>query len=169
IGKWHGYSTTDEGIAAQHREDGLKVIEHRTPMRRLASVLDERAKGKTIDFLSIDVEGAELSVLAGAGLDRHRPKIILAESRLPVTVNMVDRFFEVPDRAEDYADFLKPFRYRLIYRDGLNAFFAAEEYAGLAQHFAFPPGIADRLVPAASVRPYEKQSAQLRPGPPALR
>ena len=162
IGKWHGYSTTDKGIAAQHKKDGLKVVEHRTPLRRLASVLDEHARGKTIDFLSIDVEGTELSVLAGADLDRHRPKIILAESRMPVTVNMVDRFFEVPDRAEDYAKFLGPFRYRLVYRDGLNAFFAAEEHAGLARHFDFPPGIADRLTHAASIRPYEEKIAKLR-------
>ncbi len=169
IGKWHGYSTTDEGIAAQHRKDGLKVIEHRTPMRRLASVLDEHAKGKQIDFLSIDVEGAELSVLAGADLDRHRPKLILAESRLPVTVNMVDRFFEVPDRAEEYAGFLKPYRYRLVYRDGLNAFFAAAEHADLARHFQFPPGIADRLTHAASVRPCEEKVLKLRRELAALR
>jgi FkbM family methyltransferase len=169
IGKWHGYSTTDKGIAAQHRKDGLKVIEHRTPIRRLASVLDEHAKGKPIDFLSVDVEGAEISVLAGADLNRHRPKIILAESRLPVTVNMVDRFFEVPDRAEDYAEFLKPFRYLLIYRDGLNAFFAAEEHADLARHFAFPPGIADRLTHVASIRPFEAKIVKLRQELAALR
>src|SRR5262245_51709906 len=78
IGKWHGYSTTDPEIAAQHRRDGLKVIEYETPLRRLASVLDEYATGKTIDFLSVDVEGAELAVLAGAELTRHRPKVILA-------------------------------------------------------------------------------------------
>jgi FkbM family methyltransferase len=162
IGKWHGYSTTDAAIAAQHRKDGLKVVEHRTPLRRLASVFDEHAKGKTIDFLSVDVEGAELSVLAGADLNRHRPKIILAESRLPVTVNMVDRFFEVPDRADDYAKFLAPFRYSLVYRDGLNAFFVAAEHADLARHFAFPPGIADRLTHAASIRPYEEKIRKLR-------
>jgi FkbM family methyltransferase len=162
IGQWHGYSTTDADIAAQHRKDGLKVLEHRTPLRRLASVLDEYAKGKSIDFLSIDVEGAELSVLAGADLDRHRPKIILAESRLPVTINMVDRFFEVPDRADDYAKFLAPLRYQLVYRDGLNAFFVANEHADLARHFAFPPGIADRIVHAASIRPYEEKIRKLR-------
>lgn len=162
IGKWHGYSTTDTKIAAQHRKDGLKVVERRTPLRRLALVLDEYAPGKEIDFLSIDVEGTELSVLAGAGLDRHRPKIIVAESRLPVTINMVDRFFEVPDRAEDYAKFLAPFRYRVVYRDGLNAFFLAEEHGDLARHFAYPPGIADRLVHAASIRPYEAKIAKLR-------
>jgi FkbM family methyltransferase len=162
IGKWHGYSTTDAGIAAQHRKDGLKVVEHKTPLRRLASIFDEHAKGKSIDFLSVDVEGAELSVLAGADLKRHRPKLILAESRLPVTVNMVDRFFEVPDRADDYAKFLAPFGYRLIYRDGLNAFFLANEQADLARHFAFPPGIADRLTHAASIRPYEEKIRKLR-------
>ena len=169
IGKWHGYSTTDEGIAAQHRNDGLRVTEHKTPMRRLTSVLDEHAKGKTIDFLSVDVEGAELSVLAGADLNRHRPKIILAESRLPVTVNMVDRFFEVPDRTADYAAFLAPLRYSLVYRDGLNAFFVAEEHASLAQHFEYPPGIADRLTHAASIRPYEEKIAKLRSDLAALR
>jgi FkbM family methyltransferase len=169
IAKWHGYSTTDAAIAAQHRKDGLKVVEHKISLRRLASILDEHASGKTIDFLSIDVEGTELAVLAGADLDRHRPRIIMAESRMPVTVNMVDRFFEVPDRAGEYAEFLAPFRYRLVYRDGLNAFFAAEEYADLARHFEFPPGIPDRLTHAASIRPYEKKVAKLRAELAALR
>ena len=162
IGKWHGYSTTDAGIAEQHRKDGLKVIERKTPVRRLASVLDEHAQGKPIDFLSVDVEGAELSVLAGADLTRHRPKVIVAESRLPVTVNMVDRFFDVPDRTAEYAKFLEPHSYLLAYRDGLNAFFVAEEHKDLARHFFFPPGIADRLTHAASIRPYEEKIARLR-------
>lgn len=162
VAKWHGYSTTDAEIAAQHRADGLKVIERKTPMRRLAAVLDEHARSKTIDFLSIDVEGAELSVLAGAGFDRHRPKIVVAESRMPVTVNMVDRFFDVPDRTADYVKFFEPYSYLLAYRDGLNAFFVAEEHKDLARHFFFPPGIADRLTHAASVRPYEAKIARLR-------
>ena len=169
IGKWHGYSTTDSEIAAQHRRDGLKVIEYKTPMRRLASVLDEHARGKTIDFLSVDVEGAELAVLVGAELTRHRPKVILAESRLPVTVNMVDRFFDVPDRTADYVKFLEPRSYLLAYRDGLNAFFVAEEHKELARHFFFPPGIADRLTHAASVRPFEEKIAKLRSALASLR
>jgi FkbM family methyltransferase len=162
IGKWHGYSTTDAGIAAQHRADGLKVIEHRVALRPLSSVLDEHAAGRSLDFLSIDVEGAELAVLGGADLTRHRPKVIVAEARLPVTINMVDRFYEVPDRTDDYAHFLLPFGYRLVYRDGLNAFFVADEHQALARHFAFPPGIADRFVHAASIRPYEAKIAKLR-------
>jgi hypothetical protein len=61
------------------------------PVRRLSDVLDEHAKDRTIDFLKIDVEGTELSVLRGLDLRRHRPKIILLESKMPVTINMVDR------------------------------------------------------------------------------
>jgi FkbM family methyltransferase len=162
IGRWHGYSTIDAGIAAQHRADGLKVIEHTVPLRPLTAVLDEHAEGRVPDFLSIDVEGAELAVLRGLDLGRHRPKIIVAEARLPVTINMVDRFYEVPDRTDDYAAYLLPFGYRLVYRDGLNAFFVADEHQALGRHFAFPPGIADRLTHAASIRPYEEKLAKLK-------
>src|ERR1700674_4812589 len=162
IGKWHGYSTTDAAIAAQHRADGLKVIEHTVPLRPLTSVLDEYAEGRVPDFLSIDVEATELAVLRGLDLGRHRPKIIVAEARLPVTINMVDRFYEVPDRTDDYAAYLQPFGYRLVYRDGLNAFFLADEHQALARHFAFSSRIADGPVHAASIGPYEEKLAKLR-------
>lgn len=79
IGKWHGYSTTDAKIAAQHRADGLKVIEHTVPLRPLTAVLDEHAEGRVPDFLSIDVEGAELAVLRGFSIARYRPRLILVE------------------------------------------------------------------------------------------
>lgn len=162
IGKWHGYSTTDAGIAAQHRADGLRVKEYLAPVRRLSAVLDEHAAGRAIEFLKIDVEGTELAVLRGAALDRHRPKIIVAESRLPVTLTMVDRPDEVPDRASEFARFLRPLRYRLVYHDGLNSFFLADEQRALARHFARPPGIFDHLTHVASIRPYVGQIGKLR-------
>jgi FkbM family methyltransferase len=160
--QWHGYSTTDPAIAAQHRRDKLRVEQRRVPLRRLASVLEEHAASRTIDFLKIDVEGAELAVLRGAALDRHRPKVIVAESRLPVTLRMVERPDEVPDRADEFERFLAPFRYRRVYHDGLNVFFVAEEQQALARHFTRPPGIFDHIVHAASVRPYQEENARLR-------
>ncbi len=162
IFQWHGYSTTDPEIAAQHREDGLRVEEHQVPLRRLAAVLDEHARGKKIDFLKIDVEGTELAVLRGADLARQRPKIIVAESRMPVTINMVDRVDEVPDRTDEFVRFLAPLAYQLVYQDGLNAFFLAEEHRELARHFSRPPGIFDHIVHAASIRPGEEEIAKLR-------
>lgn len=162
IGKWHGYSTTDAEIAAQHRKDGLEVVEHEVPVRKLSDVLDESAKNKTIDFLKIDVEGTELSVLRGMDLRRHRPKIILLESKMPVTINMVDRVDEVPDRADEYADYLAPLGYHFIYHDGLNAYFVAEEHRALEKAFSRPPGIFDRISHEASIRPYREELEQAR-------
>jgi FkbM family methyltransferase len=162
IGKWHGYSTTDPAIVEQHRRDGLEVIEREVPLRKLSGVLDEHAKGKAIDFLKIDVEGTELSVLRGLDLRRHRPKIILLESKMPVTIHMVDRVDEVPDRAEEYAAYLAPFGYRFAYHDGLNAFFVAEEHRALEKAFARPPGTFDRISHEASIRPYREELERLR-------
>ncbi len=163
VRKWHGYSTTDPKIAAEHRRDGLKVDEHRVPLLTLAAVLDEHARGKTIDFLKIDVEGTEMDVLKGCDFARHRPKIIVLESKLPVTIAMINRVDEVPDRAADYARFLTPHGYTQVYHDGLNAYFVAKEHAFfLTRHFSRPPGIFDRFVHAASIRPYQEKLAKLK-------
>lgn len=162
IGKWHGYSTTDPAVVEQHRKDGLEVIEHKVPVRRLSDVLDEHAKDKAIDFLKIDVEGTELSVLRGLDLRRHRPKIILLESKMPVTIHMVDRVDEVPDRADEYTNYLAPFGYRFVYHDGLNAFFVADEHRALEKAFARPPGIFDKISHDASIRPYREELELMR-------
>jgi len=162
IGKWHGYSTTDAALAAQHRQDGLKVVEHKVPVRKLSAILDEHAAGRAIDFLKIDVEGTELSVLRGADLRRHRPKIIVLESKMPVTLNMIDRVDEVPDRVEEYSDFLAPLGYHFVYHDGLNSFFLAEENRDLEKAFSRPPGTFDKIAHAASIRPYEEEIARLK-------
>ena len=161
VKQWHGFSTTDPAIVAQHRADKLNIKEERVPVRRLAAVFDEHAPGRAIDFMKIDVEGTELAVLRGADLQRHRPKILVIEAKMPVTFAMVDRPDEVPDRTEEYAAFLGPLGYRLAYHDGLNAFFVADEHKDLARHFSRPAGSLDRFVHAASTRPYEARIAEL--------
>src|SRR5712691_363304 len=162
IGKWHGYSTTDAALAEQHRQDGLKVVEHKVPVRKLSTILDEHAAGRAIDFLKIDVEGTELSVLRGADLRRHRPKIIVLESKMPVTLNMVDRVDEVPRSEEHTSDFLSPLGYHFIYHDGLNSFFLAEESRALEKAFTRPPDTFDKITHAASIRPYAGEIAKLK-------
>ncbi|HVT56069.1 MAG TPA: FkbM family methyltransferase [Xanthobacteraceae bacterium] len=162
VAKWHGYSTTDASIIEQHRKDGLEITERKVPVRKLSDVLDEHAKDKAIDFLKIDVEGTELSVLRGIDLRRHRPKIILLESKMPVTINMVDRVDEVPDRADEYSNYLAPFGYRFAYHDGLNAFYVADEHRALEKAFSRPPGTFDKISHEASVRPYREEMEVLR-------
>ena len=50
------------------------------PRRRLDSVLDEWLPARTpIDFLTIDVEGAEMGVLRSNNWHRYRPRVVVVE------------------------------------------------------------------------------------------
>ena len=61
------------------RELSAKPLGVRTvPVRTLDSILAE-AKIESVDFLSIDVEGAELEALSGFSLERFRPRLVLIE------------------------------------------------------------------------------------------
>jgi FkbM family methyltransferase len=146
-----GVSTIDSAIAAQHAEHGWPGVPVAVRMRRLVDVLDEHAAGRPLDFLKIDVEGLEMEVLEGAGLERHRAKVLVIESRLPVSIDMIDRVDEVPDRYEEHAAFLAPLGYSLVYRDGTNSFYVAKEAGELARYFSRPPGVFDMFIHVNSV------------------
>lgn len=63
----------DAGKFRQHKEIAVQA-------RTLNSILKE-AEAKTIDLLSIDVEGAELEVLFGIDLKKFSPRLILLEDK----------------------------------------------------------------------------------------
>lgn len=58
----------------------LQTYDLRVPARTLTSILDQHAV-KTIDLLSLDVEGFELDVLRGLDFNRYRPRFLLIEAR----------------------------------------------------------------------------------------
>jgi FkbM family methyltransferase len=160
-----GVSTVDSAIAARHAEHGWPGVPVEVRMRRLADILDEHAAGRPIDFLKVDVEGLELDVLQGAALDRHRASVLVIETRLPVSIDMVDRVDEVPDRYAEITAFLEPLGYERVYRDGTNSFFLAKEAAALKRHFERPPGVFDMFTHVNSVlaerAAHEKTKEQL--------
>ena len=49
--------------------------------KTLTKILDEAGAPKEIDFLSLDVEGAELAVLSGINFKRYKFKYMLIECR----------------------------------------------------------------------------------------
>jgi FkbM family methyltransferase len=59
-------------------EDVLPSEIRQVPVRTLDSILAEAGLDR-VDFLSIDVEGAELAVLRGFSIARYRPRLILVE------------------------------------------------------------------------------------------
>ncbi len=63
----------DDGDFQRHKEIVVQAC-------TLNSILEE-AQTKTIDLLSIDVEGAELEVLLGTDLKKYKPNLILLEDK----------------------------------------------------------------------------------------
>ena len=60
---------------------GETVVEFLAPAKTLTCLLDTAKAPATIDFLSLDVEGAEIEVLRGINFSQYRFKYILVESR----------------------------------------------------------------------------------------
>lgn len=75
----HGLSTTVPSFAKGGEQFGDQYRVTRKPIVTLAEIC-ERHGVTEIDFLKIDVEGAEGEVLAGNDWRRFRPKIIVAEA-----------------------------------------------------------------------------------------
>lgn len=112
----HGLSTTKPETAEAARQYESVFLLERRAMVTLATLLDEH-RVTHIDFLKIDVEGAEHDVLAGADWSRWRPAIILAEAVSPGAEESW-RSWDALLTAQDY-DF--------SLFDGLNRYYVARE------------------------------------------
>ena len=117
VNRLHGFSTTIELHADVAKEFGADYQRLSLPMLTLAE-LCEKNQIQTIDFLKIDVEGAELEVLAGNDFNRFRPKVIVAEAVTPGKGEPAWDAFEPLLLANGY-------KFRLF--DTLNRFYVAQE------------------------------------------
>ena len=132
----NGLSTLCPERRTALEEEGWAIEEVRVPVRRLADLCREHVRGP-VHFLKIDVEGAERAVLEGAELDVWRPWIVVVEATRPRTPE--------PNFA-GWEELLLGARYRMVYADGLNRFYLAEEHPELAAAFASPPNVFDAFI-----------------------
>ena len=118
IEEFHGLSTTVEANAlAAQKEYNKAVKSFPMPVTTLRAICREHGV-REIDFLKIDVEGAEQAVLEGNDWARYRPKIILAEALVPITME--------PSWAA-WEPILTANGYRFVFSDGLNRYYADED------------------------------------------
>jgi FkbM family methyltransferase len=82
VDRLHGFSTTVKTHAEGARQFGAAHRTVQMPIVTLAELCERHGVGE-IDFLKIDVEGAEADVLMGNDWQRYRPKVIVAEAILP--------------------------------------------------------------------------------------
>ena len=144
-----GLSTINDGFAARHVKAGFELRDVVVPELELNQILQLRA-GQPIHFLKIDVEGAEVDVLRGIDLEKHRPWIILLEATEPSS--------QEPTR-QNWEGLLFLRGYEFAYFDGLNCFYVAVERAALKERLAVPPNVFDGFVPVAQVE-LQSQLAQ---------
>lgn len=118
VERLHGFSSV-----LPHAVDSAKAFEvgYRTvriPMTTLARLCADLQLSE-IDFLKIDVEGAEAEVLFGGDWQRFRPKVIVAEAVAPRTSEPA---------WEQWEPFLFAQGYRFALFDTLNRFYVAAEH-----------------------------------------
>lgn len=131
----HGLSSAVAANAESARTYGAKTITIEKEVERLSTLID-RAGLNTIDFLKIDVEGAEPDVLAGLDLKRHRPRVILVEAVNPNNPDADVAAWEPSLLAANYT---------FAFFDNLNRYYVAAECAELKQRFPAAPAPWDRV------------------------
>jgi hypothetical protein len=118
----HGFSTTVETHAKGAQKFGAG---YRTEQRKVATLatLVRRHGLVGIDFLKIDVEGAEADVLAGNDWREVRPRVVVIEAVAPGSMAEAHAAWEPILLANGYG---------FVFFDGLNRFYLAEEARHLA-------------------------------------
>ncbi|HEX2043046.1 MAG TPA: FkbM family methyltransferase [Acidimicrobiales bacterium] len=141
-----GDSTFSAEHAARHRASGVVFSERSVPVVTLAQVCEDHVEDE-IDFVSVDVEGHEDRVVAGADWKRWRPRVVLIEATEPgTTVPSHDRW--EPTLLE--ADYL------FAAFDGLNRYYVRAEDAQLLDALRTPVNVFDDYEPFRYVQPLQE-------------
>lgn len=130
-------STKTQELGLSYIERGKDVQKTRKEQKSLNSILEEFKEIPKIDFLSIDVEGAELDVLKGINFKKFRPKVVLAEATYPET--------NIPN-CDDWEPLLLEAGYELVYLDGLNRFYMDNPTIEEKDNLKLPPNYFDNFI-----------------------
>jgi FkbM family methyltransferase len=131
----HGFSSMVRAHAEGAEKFGAGFATTRLPVRPLAALIEE-AGLEAIDFLKIDVEGAEAEVLAGMDFARFRPRVVLVEAIEPGSMAEAWGAWE-PELVQH--------GYRFAFFDRLNRFYVAAQATGLAARFPPEPAAWDKV------------------------
>ena len=129
-----GSSTTDPLLVDRYaKEFGQTFKKFEVPVRRLDAILREKAR-PTIDFLKIDVEGAEEAVLRGINLKEFHPRILIIEATRP---NSTDLCYDT------WEPLVLDSGYLFAFFDGLNRYYVNKNDKELLAPLAIPANTLD--------------------------
>ncbi|TXN08119.1 FkbM family methyltransferase [Methylobacterium sp. WL103] len=133
-----GLSTTVGDIAEQHTASGQQaegMID--VDALSLHDLFEQHTDGRTIDFLKIDVEGAEGPILEAYPFTTVRPRILVIEATEPDSITLSSNAWE---------DGLLGKGYQFCYFDGLNRYYVRDEDAWRKGLFDAPPNVFDHFL-----------------------
>ena len=122
---FHGLSTTSGKHAEAAAAAGAGYRTVRLPMITLAELCRQH-RLREIDFLKVDVEGAEADVLRSGDWKAFRPKAVVVEAVAPSSNE---------PSWESWEPFLLAQGYRFMLSDTLNRFYVAAEAEDIAARF----------------------------------
>lgn len=125
VDRLHALSTTIEANADKTKSLGVEFQPVKLPMVTLSELCASHGI-EAIDFLKIDVEGAEADVIAGGDWQRYRPKVVVVEAIKPITGEPAWEAWEGSLLAHGY-------QFALF--DTLNRFYVAEEHPEILEKF----------------------------------
>lgn len=125
---------------------GFRRTTHTVPMTTLAEIAKQLPPGE-VEFLKIDVEGAERDVLLGNDWRSFRPRVILLEAIKPKLPGCDPYSYE--PAWFDWEGILFQHGYEFALFDGLNRFYYRREEPALRAPLSYPANITDgfALVP----------------------
>jgi FkbM family methyltransferase len=145
-------ATLSQAIARDNERFGIVCVPRQIKLITLRSLCEQYVKDRTIDFMSIDVEGHEMEVIAGGAWDRYRPRVLVIEATWPHTSQ---------PSYEGWEPLLLAHGYRFAFFDGLNRFYLREEDAGLQERLMTPACTLDDYVPYLYDRLLKKYVGEL--------
>jgi FkbM family methyltransferase len=103
-------------------------------------ILEKHAGGRSIDFMTIDVEGAEADVIRSINFETTRPTVLVVEAITPLTMEPSHEAWEPIVLEADYV---------LAAFDGLNRFYVDSARQDVIPALAYPISVLDGFVPTA--------------------
>ena len=121
-----GLSTFAKSMREYYKQNNVlptvKYKEYKVKMKTLDDIIEENSI-KHIHFLKVDVEGYEYEVLKGYKWINPRPEVLC---------------IEVSHLVKDWRPFIESNGYKLVFRDGLNNYYLAEESLKRDKYFDYP-------------------------------
>ncbi len=133
----------DLGMSRVIMDEGHAESARMVPCDTLQAIVDAHSHGRPVDFIKIDVEGAEAAIVHATDWRRLRPRVLLLEATRPWSSMLSN---------QDWEPVLLQQGYVRAYFDGINCFYIPEEEAPvLLRHFQVPVNVLDRAEPHDTV------------------